>query len=179
MWIFGYGSLMFDGWEAAHGCIDRKWANLPGYRRSFNKKSVESRGTSKFPGLTLNLVPAEIATCRGVAFRFEDNDKTDELLRLVARREACKARELPVLINGGRAIKAWVYIYEAKNLIEEKTPPFERAAMVLKARGIRGSNFDYVKMIYEGLGGVGVDDPVVSEFWRIVKEQSERAKKQQ
>jgi len=168
---------MFDGWEAAHCCIDRKWANLPGYRRSFNKKSVESRGTSKFPGLTLNLVPAEGAICRGVAFQFEDNDKTDKLLRLVARREACKGRELPVLINGGRAIKAWVYIYEGKNLVKEKTPPFERAAMVLTARGIRGSNFDYVKMIYEGLGGVGIDDPVVSEFWRIVKEQSDRAKK--
>ena len=58
MWIFGYGSLMFDGWEAFCGCIDRKWADLPGYRRSFNKKSVESRGTREVPGLTLNLVRA-------------------------------------------------------------------------------------------------------------------------
>jgi hypothetical protein len=49
--------------------------------------------------------------------------------------------------------------------------------MVLKARGVRGSDFDYVKMIYEELGRVGVDDPAVSEFWRIVEEQSERAKK--
>jgi cation transport protein ChaC len=177
MWIFGYGSLMFDGWEAAHGRIDRKWANLPGYRRSFNKKSVESRGTCKLPGLTLNLVPAEFATCRGVAFQFKDNDEAEELLRLVARREACKGRELPVLIDGGGAVKAWVYIYEGKNLIDEKTPPPERVAMVLKARGIRGSDFDYVKMVYEGLGSVGIDDPAVSEFWRIVKEQSERAKK--
>jgi cation transport regulator ChaC len=48
--------------------------------------------------------------------------------------------------------------------------------MVLKARGIRGSNFDYVNVVYEGLGRVGIDDPAVSEFWRIVKEQSERAK---
>ena len=83
MWIFGYGSLMFDGWEAAHCCIDRKWANLSGFQRSFNKRSVESRGTSKFPGLTLNLVPAEFATCRGVGFQFEDNNGAEELLRLV------------------------------------------------------------------------------------------------
>jgi cation transport regulator ChaC len=48
--------------------------------------------------------------------------------------------------------------------------------MVLKARGLAGSNFDYVKLVYEGLGSVGFDDPAVSEFWRIVKEQSERAK---
>ena len=44
MWIFGYGSLMFDGWEAACGCVDRKCAELPGYRRAFNKKSVEILG---------------------------------------------------------------------------------------------------------------------------------------
>ena len=163
---------MFDGWEVAHCCIDRKWGNLLGYRRSFNKKSVESRGTSKLPGLTLNLVPAEFATCRGVAFQFEDNDRAEELLRLVARREACKGRELSILIDGGSAIKAWVYIYEGENLIDEKSPPPERAAMVLKASGIRGPNFDYVKMVYEGLGSVGIDDPAVSEFWRIVKGSS-------
>jgi glutathione-specific gamma-glutamylcyclotransferase len=177
MWIFGHGSLMFDGWEAAHGCIDRKWADLPGYRRSFNKKSVESRGTFKAPGLTLNLAPAKFARCRGVAFQFEDTDRAGELLRLLARREACKGRELPVLIDGGSTVKAWVYIYEGKNLIDERTPLTERAAMALKARGVRGSNFDYVKIVYEGLGSVGIDDPAVSEFWRIVKEQSERARK--
>jgi hypothetical protein len=55
------------------------------------------------------------------------------MLLLLARREACRGRELPVLIDGGRTAKAWVYIYEGKNLIDEKTPPAERAAMVLKA----------------------------------------------
>ena len=75
MWIFAYGSLMFDGWEAACGCIDRKWADLPCYRRSFNKKSIERHGTREVPGLTLNLVRAPGHVCRGVAFAFEDNDR--------------------------------------------------------------------------------------------------------
>jgi cation transport regulator ChaC len=96
---------------------------------------------------------------------------------LLARREACKGRKLPVLIDGGSTVRAWVYIYEGKDLIDEKTPLVERAAMVLKASGIRGSDFDYVKMVYEGLGSVGIDDSAVSEFWRIVKEQSDRAQK--
>jgi hypothetical protein len=39
------------------------------------------------PGLTLNLVPAKFATCRGVAFQFEDNDRAEELLRLLAQRD--------------------------------------------------------------------------------------------
>jgi cation transport regulator ChaC len=40
MWIFGYGSLMVDGLEVKHGCVERVWADLPGYVRTFNKKSV-------------------------------------------------------------------------------------------------------------------------------------------
>ena len=122
-------------------------------------------------------MPAEFAKCRGVAFQFEDNDRAEELLRRIARREACNGRELPIVIDGGSAVKAWVYIYEGENLLDEKTPPPKRAAMVLKAKGIRGSNFDYVKMVCEGLGSVGIDDPAVSEFWRTVKEQSKHAKK--
>jgi len=29
LWIFGYGSLMWDGWENAHGCTRRVVADLP------------------------------------------------------------------------------------------------------------------------------------------------------
>jgi cation transport protein ChaC len=39
MWIFGYGSLMFDGWESERRCVERTWAELAGYRRVFNKRS--------------------------------------------------------------------------------------------------------------------------------------------
>jgi glutathione-specific gamma-glutamylcyclotransferase len=106
MWIFGYGSLMFDRWEAACGCIDRKWADLPGYRRSFNKKSIESRGTREVPGLTLNLVRAAGHVCRGIAFAFEDNDRVPEILLDLQKREACKPRPLAVQLEDGRAVTA-------------------------------------------------------------------------
>ena len=26
VWLFGYGSLMFDGWESAYGCVRRQWS---------------------------------------------------------------------------------------------------------------------------------------------------------
>src|SRR5262249_44245835 len=106
MWIFGYGSLMLDGWEAAYGCIDRKWAELPGYRRSFNKKSIESRGTWEVPGLTLNLVRAAGHGCRGIAFAFEDDERAPEILLDLQKREACKPRALAVQLEDGRAVSA-------------------------------------------------------------------------
>jgi glutathione-specific gamma-glutamylcyclotransferase len=76
MWIFGYGSLMFDGWESDHGCVGRAWADLAGYRRVFNKKSVENWGTKKQPGLTLNLKESATSVCRGIAFEFIDDDQS-------------------------------------------------------------------------------------------------------
>lgn len=39
MWVFGYGSLMWDGWEQEFGCLRRCVAVLKGYRRTFNKAS--------------------------------------------------------------------------------------------------------------------------------------------
>lgn len=40
IWIFGFGSLTFDGWQAEFGCLSYQRATLHGYRRAFNKKSV-------------------------------------------------------------------------------------------------------------------------------------------
>jgi hypothetical protein len=65
---------MFDGWESDHGCVGRTWADLAGYRRVFNKKSVENWGTKKRPGLTLNLKESATSVCRGIAFEFIDDD---------------------------------------------------------------------------------------------------------
>jgi cation transport protein ChaC len=169
MWIFGYGSLMFDGWEAACGCFDRKWADLPGYRRSFNKKSVESRGTREVPGLTLNLVRAAGYVCRGIAFAFEDDDRAPEILLDLQKREACEPRKLAVQLEDGRAVTAQVFIYEGRNLIDDSMPLADKARMVAKAAGIRGSDFLYVRDTYEGLKGVGVDDPAVTALWEAVK----------
>jgi cation transport protein ChaC len=169
MWAFGYGSLMFDGWGAICGCIDRKRADLPGYRGSFNKKSVESRGTREVPGLTLNLVRAAGHVCRGIAFAFEDDDRASQILLDLEKREACEPRALAVQLEDGRAVTAQVFIYEGRNLIDDSIPLVDKARMVAKAAGIRGSNFDYVRETYEGLKGVGVDDPAVTALWEAVK----------
>ena len=48
--------------------------------------------------------------------------------------------------------------------------------MVVKAEGTRGSNFYYVRDTYEGLKGVGVDDPAVMELWTAIEEHPGRPK---
>src|SRR5215472_13444781 len=97
MWIFGYGSLMFDKWESSYGCLRREWVDLAGYRRVFNKKSVKNWGTPNRPGLTLNLEKLDTGTCRGVAFEFSDAVVSNRaMLNYLSKREACAPRVLPI-----------------------------------------------------------------------------------
>jgi cation transport protein ChaC len=49
MWVFGYGSLMWDGWQTKHACIRRVPAELDGYSRAFNKASVRYWGSKNHP----------------------------------------------------------------------------------------------------------------------------------
>jgi cation transport regulator ChaC len=51
-------------------------------------------------------------------------------------------------------------------------PLADKVDMVVKAAGIRGSDFDYVKDTYEGLKRVGVDDPAVTALWEAVRKHS-------
>jgi cation transport regulator ChaC len=48
-------------------------------------------------------------------------------------------------------------------------PLADKARMVIKAVGIRGSDFEYVRDTYEGLKAIGVDDPAVTALWEAVK----------
>ena len=97
MWVFGYGSLMLDGWETQRGCTRRVLADLPDYCRVFNKASVKNWGTKRTPCPTLNLLKVADGVCRGVAFEFPDSQK-QELLAYLADREgkAFPLHEMPV-----------------------------------------------------------------------------------
>lgn len=40
MWVFGYGSLMWDGWEIEFQGVKDNRAELTGFHRDFNKRST-------------------------------------------------------------------------------------------------------------------------------------------
>jgi cation transport protein ChaC len=170
MWIFGYGSLMFDGWDSDHGCVERRWAGLAGYRRIFNKKSVKNWGTKEWPGLTLNLKASTTSVCRGIAFEFIDDDsKSLEMLKYLTKREACQPRSLAIRLPDGRDVSALVYIYEGKNILDPTTPLAQKASMVVRAKGKSGACADYVRQTLEGLSGIGLNDPEVTGLWEAVR----------
>jgi cation transport protein ChaC len=169
MWIFGYGSLMSDGWEKRFAARQRLWGDLPGYRRAFNKKSVKNWGTNEAPGLTLNLEQIAGATCRGIAIKFDDDVNSEELLTYLKNREACDPTKVgPVLVDSGATVEALTYIYNGRNLLARDVTLQQKAAMVLKATGKSGTSRDYVRRTFEDLQNIGVDDPAVTQLWEAV-----------
>jgi glutathione-specific gamma-glutamylcyclotransferase len=172
VWIFGYGSLMGDGWEKKLGCFRRCVAVLQGYRRTFNKASTTNRGTQEFPCPTLNLEKDETAVCKGVAFEFPHN-REDEVREYLLGREgkAFPLESLTIRLDDDAEVRAYVPVYCGKNLVPATTAEV-KAIMVRKAVGTKSSCRDYVKDIAELLGGLGIDDPVVSELWQAVRKES-------
>ena len=77
LWVFGYGSLM---WQPQFPFEQRAQATVHGYHRAFCVYSHIWRGTRENPGLVLGLDNG--GSCRGVAYRVsaENAESTVEYL---------------------------------------------------------------------------------------------------
>jgi cation transport regulator ChaC len=170
MWIFGYGSLMADKWENERGCTRRCHASLEGFSRSFDKKSVESRGTPANPAPTLRLVPSD-KSCHGIAFEFPSERESEVRACLLDREgKTFPLRKKTIRLDDGTDVEAWVPMYEGKGLIRGKSLA-ELASMAIKARGIRSSGVEYVQEIAAHLQSANVADPVVADLLREIESQ--------
>jgi cation transport protein ChaC len=168
MWVFGYGSLMSDGWQKQFACNDVVRAELHGYARTFNKKSSERWGTRAAPGPTLNLVATPKLSCTGVAFSFPD-DQADGVLSYLRRREGknFELRELEVTAAWG-VFAATVPVYTGQNVFDT-TDATKLALLALHASGTAGRCRDYVDRIYRDLQLLEIDDPSVTAVWKALQ----------
>ena len=176
MWVFGYGSLMWDGWEQTfHGArVDR--AVLVNYKRSFNKKSTRNWGTPVAPGPTLGLEPAQNAGCAGTAFEFpgEQREAVENLLR--GREGASFTLDLlPVRLPDGREVRALTPVNDrTKSTYIGNIDIAQRADMARTARGTDGACADYVRNIHEKLTALGIVDTDVEIFAALIGNAPER-----
>jgi len=170
MWVFGYGSLMWDGWEEVLGGRRLDRAVLADYRRSFNKKSTRNWGTRDAPGPTLGLEPAEGASCVGTAFEFPENQRA-AIESLLRQREgpSFSLLELPVRLPDGRVIRALAPVNDRRReTYIGNVPAVDRATMVRIATGGHGACADYVRNVRDKLRGLQIADENVEEFARLV-----------
>lgn len=158
MWVFGYGSLL---WNPGFDPAEQHRARLADYHRSFCMLSIHHRGTPEDPGLVLALAEAPGAACTGVAFRVAEGDE-DAVRDYLRARELVSAayveRHLPVRLDDGRQVTALTYVIDAAHE-QFVTYPLERqAAMIARAHGGRGPNRDYLLNTAAHLDQLGIAD---------------------
>ena len=160
--------MMWDQWETKFGCPRRVVAELYGYRRSFNKGSVKNWGSMGCPCPTLNLAADPSRTCKGVAFEFPE-EQQQKVIDYLNQREGkgFQLQQREIELEDGNRVNAIVAIYSGKNLLTGRSYT-ELAAMTRTAKGDNGECVDYVRNIKKKLAELGIDDPDVDEFWRVV-----------
>src|SRR5581483_11232502 len=177
MRVFGYGSLMWDGWERTFGGLRADGAVLVSHRRSFNKKSVKNWGTPEAPAPTLGLEPSHSVNCIGTAFEFPDEQR-GAVERLLRDREGGSFDLLPLTVRlpDGQEVHALTPVNDrTKSTYMGAIPIAQRANMARTATGTSGACLDYVRNIHEKLESLSIIDADVEEFLTLLESQTRGA----
>ena len=170
LWIFGYGSLIWDpgfAWDARVIARARDW------RRSFCMWSIHHRGTPERPGLVLALDTQPGAVCEGVAFRVPQ-DRAAATRAYLRERElissAYHEAEVVVDLNNGPQVVALTFVVDrghpqyCGDLTRER-----QAEVIAGATGGRGPNADYLWNTQAHLAALGIGDPDLDWLARDVR----------
>ncbi len=156
LWVFGYGSLM---WQPDFPFNERALATIHGFHRSFCVYSHVWRGTRAKPGLVLGLDNG--GSCRGVAYRVLARH-AEQTVEALIRREMVTRVYMPRWVSarlGGRVVRAHTYtaahnhIQYAGKLDEEVT-----LSLIRQGHGRGGPNIEYLRNTVAHLEELGIDD---------------------
>ncbi|KGB83135.1 MAG: gamma-glutamylcyclotransferase [Confluentimicrobium sp.] len=171
LWVFGYGSLM---WNPGFAVAERQIARLADYHRSFCMRSVHHRGTPDEPGLVLALDATAGAACTGLAFRVEPGAE-DATVAYLQERELISSAyleaELPLDLRGGPRVRALTFIIDPDHVQYCGGLPLEeQAGIIARAVGGRGPNTEYLYNTAAHLAELGIEDAELSWLTRRVRE---------
>ncbi|MCB1428360.1 MAG: gamma-glutamylcyclotransferase [Nitratireductor sp.] len=158
LWVFGYGSLM---WNPGFAIEERRRARLHGVHRGLCIHSWVHRGTRENPGLVLGL--ARGGSCTGIAFRVAEENRT-EVIAYLRERELVTSVYLeswrPVRLETGEKVRALTYVADPDHeQYAGRLDDTEIAAIVRTAAGKSGTNMDYVCNTVAHLREQAVHDP--------------------
>jgi len=160
MWVFGYGSLI---WDPGFPVAERQVARLDGWHRSFCMRSIHHRGTPQAMGLVLALDRLEGGRCQGVAFRVVAGAEAATLANLRERELISSAyleEYLPVTLQDGRPVEALTYVIDQQHVQYCGGLTLQdQAGIIATATGGRGSNRDYLFATARHLAELGIADP--------------------
>ena len=156
-WVFAYGSLM---WRPGFAALEAAHAELAGYHRSFCIYSTHHRGSAARPGLVLGLDRGGV--CHGIAYRVAGSEAPAIFDYLRARelvngvyREAL----VTVTLAGEPRRHAMALAFVAERAHPSYAPRLalsEQARLIRGAKGISGTNLDYLANTMRHLAELGI-----------------------
>lgn len=173
VWVFGYGSLM---WNPAFHFAERRHAKLQGWQRRFCLWLRAGRGTVERPGLMLALDRG--GSTDGVAFRLEEKGVADEL-RLIWLREMVVVGYLAIWVTVQTAegpVAAVTFVADrAQAAYADHISDAEAAARIAEARGPIGSCAEYLRQTVAQLDQMGLHDDGMERMRRLVAQRTAEA----
>jgi len=168
LWVFGYGSLM---WEPGFAWAERRLARLDGFRRSFCMRSIHHRGTPDEPGLVLALDAQRDAACSGVAYAVP-RETAEETLEYLRARELISSAyletEQDLALQGAGRVRAVTYVVDPDHVQYCGGLDLdEQARIIARAIGGRGPNTEYLWNTAAHLAELGIEDAELS--WLAAK----------
>jgi cation transport protein ChaC len=160
VWVFGYGSLM---WDLRFEAAESRSAALAGHRRSFCHWTVSARGTPERPGLGLAIVPGG-GPCHGRAYRLDPARERENLEALWSREvhSGTYRTEWHQLATEEGDIWAVVFMANTEHALYIEEEPLDRAAAIIAgAEGRRGPCHEYLANTVRELKAMGRSDPEI------------------
>jgi cation transport protein ChaC len=168
LWIFAYGSLMWDpGFEpvARHGAV------LRGYRRALCILSIRNRGTRDKPGLALGLCRG--GSCRGLAFCIAARDVAATCRTLWAREMPTRAyipKLLPARLDDNSRVTALTFVARPGHPQVVGDLPLEHAAeLVVQGKGLYGTSLDYLREVIQHLDCFRIADSPLHRIHQLAE----------
>jgi cation transport protein ChaC len=167
LWVFGYGSLM---WNPAIHVDESLPGRVDGLQRSFCMRLMFGRAMPDNPGLMLCLVPG--GACHGIAHRIA-HDHVESESKILWMREMLSGAYVPTWVDidlGARRVRGVTFVM---NTAHPRYLPGlsleEKATRIAKAEGHLGTCRDYLFRTVAALTNAGVNDAYLDEIHARVR----------
>ena len=171
LWIYSYGSLM---WDPGFHFAEVRLADVEGFQRRFTLKINLGRGSQEFPALMLSLEP-QAGRCHGLAFRIAA-DAVHAETAILWRREMLRGGYAPAMVpmlTPQGPIRALAFVSNRSHPSYVGELPFaETAATIASGKGILGTNREYLVQLATQLDALGIEDPYVAQLHAAIGDGS-------
>lgn len=161
MWLFGYGSLI---WNPGFAYRRREKARLAGWSLRFWQSSEDHRGTPERPGRVATLVPDRQGWVTGALYLLEGDPQ--EVLAYLDHREKGGYRRERLQVTaawGQHAALAYIGPTSGEQFVGPEDES-HTAQVIASAVGPSGANRDYLLALQRALAEFGERDPHVDRL---------------